>query len=351
MGAVSPLIFQQASSYPAPLSAAGSDGEAAGLPVRATMAYSNRQADEWVARRLLSQKAASAYLTEGQVPSDECWLAPREPLAMQGRTHAVDGAARALACELEATDAPAVVGFDSEDTPQFLRLSPDDGPALVQLAVEDDVLLCPVRRGRAPPRLVTAALETPVLLKAGVGVLRDTDTMVEDHGVHCKSLLDISLAHTVLVVSGLLGPEHDLGQITSPEHWLQLPAEMRCGDGLPMGGLQQLQQQPRQEQAPPAEDGVLRSVLELPHVAETVARRSTMLRVNSIGLARLAEHWCGVKSWKSRISRSNWGRLPLASDQIVYAAVDAWAGSAIVAGMFKAGAIDHALATAIATEA
>jgi len=319
-----------------------------------TMAYEEAQANAWVARRLLGRQASARFEATGAMPGEDEWLAPQECKAhlpvRRGRGVRPGLQAEVAASSRRACDAPALVGFDSEDTPHFLRQGPMDGLALVQVSCGDSVLLWPARKSRPLPALLNAVLESEVLLKVGVGIADDVEALETDTGTRCRYAMELSMPHTVGLLAGVLDEHtHDVAGVLSVGSSQQLPLELRTW--RPKGGAWGADGASRRQRGrrPSAGRGGLAG---LPHVAETLERLDLIRGVNKVGLSRLSEHWCGVRSWKrSSLQMSDWGSLPLKSRQLQYAALDAWAGAAIAGAMAADGALDVGLARALAEPA
>jgi hypothetical protein len=295
------------------------------LPIQVTTAFDASQADEWVRQRLLPR----GWGRQSPLPTDDDFLSPPSPFS-PGRL-----AVRPRATESTGSSIPRVIGFDSEEVPSFYTGGRSQGICLVQLCCGNDVMLMPVRTGMELPPLVQRVLETDAIVKAGVGIEDDAKQFAEQFGVHCRALLEVSLPHTLAVLCRLLNDSeaHDLGRSLGAGSD-QLPPELRI-HGLRDGDVE--------------ERDPLEGLVAIPAVKEAVEKLPLLRRCNKISLVRLAAHWCGVSaSWKTRrVQISDWRLLPLTEQQARYAAMDAWAGSAIAFSLHAAGVLDDGLAKAL----
>ena len=91
------------------------------------------------------------------------------------------------------------IGFDTESKPTFLKGEQSTGPHLVQLATDSQVFLFPVARLHGIDGL-KAVLESPTVLKVGMGLGNDRTAL------HTK--LGIALAHVLDMGEVLRGPGH-----------------------------------------------------------------------------------------------------------------------------------------------
>lgn len=88
---------------------------------------------------------------------------------------------------LFATDA---VGFDTESKPTFLKGEVSTGPHLVQLATDDHCWLFPIARGGDFAAL-RAILESPAVLKVGLGLGNDRSALQARLGISLNNVLDL----------------------------------------------------------------------------------------------------------------------------------------------------------------
>lgn len=103
---------------------------------------------------------------------------------------------RAALAVLMASDA---IGFDTESKPTFLKGEQSTGPHLVQLATDSQAFLFPVARLHAVDGL-KAVLESPVVLKVGMGLGNDRTAL--------QAKLDITLTHVLDMGEVLRGAGH-----------------------------------------------------------------------------------------------------------------------------------------------
>lgn len=93
----------------------------------------------------------------------------------------------------------AVLGFDSESKPTFLKGEASQGPHLIQLATDREVFLFQVgSRGTAAG--LKTILESASILKVGMGLGNDRSSL--------KTKLDITLNHVIDMGEVLRGPSH-----------------------------------------------------------------------------------------------------------------------------------------------
>lgn len=131
-----------------------------------------------------------ASLSEAELP-------PYPGIGLEAITLVVDAPmAEAALADLLAS---AVIGFDTESKPTFLKGEVSTGPHLVQLASDRHTWLFPIGRGRSVAEL-KAVLEAPGLLKVGFG-------LGNDHSV-LKSRLDIEVRNVLDLGEVLRGPGH-----------------------------------------------------------------------------------------------------------------------------------------------
>jgi RNA polymerase sigma factor for flagellar operon FliA len=95
--------------------------------------------------------------------------------------------ASAAQAALLAADA---VGFDTESKPTFLKGEVSTGPHLIQLATDDHCWLFPVGRGGDPAAL-RAILESPTVLKVGLGLGNDRSALHSRLGIKLANVLDL----------------------------------------------------------------------------------------------------------------------------------------------------------------
>lgn len=95
--------------------------------------------------------------------------------------------AAAAQAALLATDA---VGFDTESKPTFLKGEVSTGPHLVQLATDDHCWLFTIARGGDHTAL-RAILESPTVLKVGLGLGNDRSALHARLGINLHNVLDL----------------------------------------------------------------------------------------------------------------------------------------------------------------
>lgn len=95
--------------------------------------------------------------------------------------------AAAAQAALLATDA---VGFDTESKPTFLKGEVSTGPHLVQLATDDHCWLFTIARGGDHAAL-RAILESPAVLKVGLGLGNDRSALQSRLGISLNHVLDL----------------------------------------------------------------------------------------------------------------------------------------------------------------
>jgi ribonuclease D len=89
-----------------------------------------------------------------------------------------------------ALTAGAVIGFDTESKPTFLKGELSTGPHLIQLATETRAYLFPIFQGLSRPEL-KAILESPRLLKVGFGLGNDRSALKSRLGIDLANVLDL----------------------------------------------------------------------------------------------------------------------------------------------------------------
>lgn len=288
-----------------------------------TTAYSPEQAEDWFAA--YGPPPAADVLTQKAIR-------PRAYPLFRAKSNPA---------ATPAASRPLVVGFDCEETPHMHRRGPKDGLATMQLAYGDRVLILPVRQARQLPPSVAALMGRDDIFKVGVGIDDDIKTLSSQLQTPCTSFFELSLPHTIAVLAGTIANSsaHDIGNILSVNPDNALPMQLRLGG---LVGADTGHRKPRHDAV--ARDGLLGDV----RVSTAISRLPLLRRINKISLVRLAEHWCGIASWKrSAVQTSDWGSLPLSARQTRYAAMDAWAGSAIADALATAGVLDSGLAAAI----
>lgn len=98
-----------------------------------------------------------------------------------------------------ALTAAAVVGFDTESKPTFVKGEASTGPHLVQLATETRAYLFPLTQWPST-RELKAILESERLLKVGFGLGNDRSALQSRLGIALTNVLDLGEV--------LRGPEH-----------------------------------------------------------------------------------------------------------------------------------------------
>lgn len=108
------------------------------------------------------------------------------PLARISLVVSEELAGQALAA-LIAADA---IGFDTESKPTFLKGEVSTGPHLVQLATDDHAYLFPISR-ISGVEVVRRILESPAVLKVGLGLGNDRSALKSVLGIEAQHLLDL----------------------------------------------------------------------------------------------------------------------------------------------------------------
>lgn len=91
--------------------------------------------------------------------------------------------------------AEAVLGFDTESKPVFMRGQDSDGPHLVQLATPEWAFLFPIvtqAQVELARALLKEVLESPDILKVGFGLGDDNQRLLNKLGVKVQKVLDLS---------------------------------------------------------------------------------------------------------------------------------------------------------------
>ena len=83
-----------------------------------------------------------------------------------------------------------VIGFDTESKPTFLKGEESTGPHLIQLATDERAYLFPVSSTYCSPVLKTI-LESPQVLKAGMGLGNDRSALKSRLGIDLKTVIDL----------------------------------------------------------------------------------------------------------------------------------------------------------------
>jgi RNA polymerase sigma factor for flagellar operon FliA len=91
---------------------------------------------------------------------------------------------------LAALIAADAIGFDTESKPTFLKGEVSTGPHLVQLATDDHAYLFPISRV-AGAEVVKRILESPAVLKVGLGLGNDRSALKSVLGIEAQHLLDL----------------------------------------------------------------------------------------------------------------------------------------------------------------
>ena len=182
-----------------------------------------------------------------------------------------------------------VVGFDCEWRPQN-RPGQSHPISLVQLARPDSVLLVQlhrqIRQKEEFPEALSSLISHKSVVKTGVGVLDDLRRMGDDHGVDVRDVAFLDLA------------------AASRRHEMTLDSEAR--ERILEGDLEE----------------------ELPE------------RSKRFGLAVLASKYLGARPMKPKhVQLSNWERISLTEDQIMYATYDALMGIEVYRCMKEEGAL------------
>lgn len=102
-------------------------------------------------------------------------------------------AAPLVAPALAALLAAAVIGFDTESKPTFLKGEISTGPHLVQLATDEHVFLFPVSFA-ANHEVLRRILAAPALLKVGFGLGNDRSVLRSRLGIELNNVLDLGEA-------------------------------------------------------------------------------------------------------------------------------------------------------------
>lgn len=98
--------------------------------------------------------------------------------------------ARLAGQSLEALQSAAVIGFDSESKPTFLKGEASTGPHLVQLATAERAWLFPVSLSANIP-VLKALLESPAILKVGFGLGNDRSVLRSRLGIELNNVIDL----------------------------------------------------------------------------------------------------------------------------------------------------------------
>ena len=83
-----------------------------------------------------------------------------------------------------------VIGFDTESKPTFLKGEESTGPHLIQFATDERAYLFPVSSTYCSPVLKTI-LESPKVLKAGMGLGNDRSALKSRLGIDLKAVIDL----------------------------------------------------------------------------------------------------------------------------------------------------------------
>lgn len=101
----------------------------------------------------------------------------------------VDDPVKAARAQAELSEC-AVLGFDTESKPTFLKGEVSTGPHLVQLATAQRAYLFPTAVAPTLPA-VRAVLENPAILKVGMGLGNDRSVLRRRLGIELANVLDL----------------------------------------------------------------------------------------------------------------------------------------------------------------
>ncbi|KDQ54772.1 hypothetical protein JAAARDRAFT_196177 [Jaapia argillacea MUCL 33604] len=95
--------------------------------------------------------------------------------------------------ELLLTSGHALLGFDIEWKPNYVKGEQENPVALIQLAAIDTILLIQVSAMASFPDRLRELLGRPDIVKAGVGIRYDCKKLYLNHAVHTRGCVDLSL--------------------------------------------------------------------------------------------------------------------------------------------------------------
>ncbi|KAF9073812.1 ribonuclease H-like domain-containing protein [Rhodocollybia butyracea] len=204
---------------------------------------------------------------------------------------------------------PPHIGFDLEWKPIFRSGQRENPVAVIQIAYQTASYVIHVKWMQALPDGLKEILENPRIVKVGVGIQHDAKKLWTDCRISVSSCVDLAL-FVKCIDSGLFAQRldryADIPLVTSTRDPPTLPPDCQ-----------------------PSEFYNSEAFLG-PHFY----RRFRGSYSNSIGLARLAEIYCGLTLTKGKITCSNW-EAELTPEQITYAALDACAGYIVYAHLVE----------------
>jgi len=138
----------------------------------------------------LSQQAVSAILIKTHMISEpEKQLPPYPGISLHDIYLVTNDAEAEFAYAHLSTS--AVLGFDTETKPVFMKGQRSDGPHLIQLATESKAFLFPVVQAHQIPML-KSLLENPQILKVGFGLVDDLRHLKSKFGIETANVLDLA---------------------------------------------------------------------------------------------------------------------------------------------------------------
>jgi len=111
--------------------------------------------------------------------------------------YSLEGVEQALARCFPPCSAPSFLGFDTEQTPTFVRDQPQRRTALVQAASEEHTVLAHCYHLPSFPPRLAALVEDPRVTKVGVAVGNDLSKLARDYGVRPRSYLNLEVVATL----------------------------------------------------------------------------------------------------------------------------------------------------------
>ena len=126
-------------------------------------------------------------------------------------------------CVSDLTDAPGVIGFDTETKPIFVR-GVSQPPSLIQLATPRRAYLLQLNRMEIPDALIEI-FESPDIIKCGVGILEDMRGLMKMKPFEPAGLADLG---NMAVARGL--EARGLRTITASLLGYKISKKMQCSD-------------------------------------------------------------------------------------------------------------------------